>query len=379
MPPRVHIASDDPSFDSSLISLLRSEGFSTTYIPLLPPKGSSKIDLTPLRHIADDLEIGESYALLAFGAAATAALDFYASPQPHVCALVAYYPAAIANPKAIFPPSLQVLTHLAASQSFAPAWTSYTYGAGAEPGFAEADLDEYDAVAASLSWSRTLAVLRRAFKQDASVELEGVREAHKRAGFGGSAAEVVRNMTTGSEAPPEVNYLPTLAGGVGQRDLFVFYRDYFLGALPPSAKLKLLSRTIGSDRVVDEFVLSFKHTAQIPWLLPGVPPSQKQVSFPLVSVVTVRGGKLAQENVYWDQAGVLVQIGLLDPKVVPGNWKEKGVERLPVVGVEQARKAGGIGNVESNGLLGGWDERRKGDPGVKVDLPERPKQAKSGA
>ena len=99
MPPRVHVTSDDGDFDLEFLSHLRAEGFETPYIPLLPPKSNpTKLDLTPLRHVADDLEHGESYAIIAFGEAATACLDFYATTQPNVAALIAYNPTAITRP-----------------------------------------------------------------------------------------------------------------------------------------------------------------------------------------------------------------------------------------------------------------------------------------
>jgi carboxymethylenebutenolidase len=62
-------------------------------------------------------------------------------------------------------------------------------------------------------------------------------------------------------------------------------------------------------------------------MLPGVAPTGKRVEVPLVAIVRFREGKLAHEHIYWDQASVLVQIGLLD------------AAGLPVVGIESARKA----------------------------------------
>lgn len=368
MPPRVHVASDDPEFDEEFISYLRAEGFQTTYIPLLPPKSTtSKLDLTALRHVADDLEFGESYAIIAFGAAATACLEFYSATQPNCCALIAYYPTAITNPKIKFPPSLHNITHLAASQNFAPAFPSYTYE-GVQPGFAEHDLDEYDRTASSISWSRTLGVLRAAFR--ISVDLERVWEEHMALEFETKdAAATMRTMV----AEPYVNHVPTLTGGIGQKDLFLFYRDYFIPSNPPSTSIRLISRTIGVDRVVDEMVFFFDHTQAIPWMLPDVPPTGKKVSVALVAIVCIRGGKLYHEHIYWDQASVLVQLGLLDPKLVPQSMKDKGMERLPVVGVESARKVLNESSEPSNELLSSWADRPKGDPGAQ--MPVRPKQA----
>lgn len=100
--------------------------------------------------------------------------------------------------------------------------------------------------------------------------------------------------------------------------------------------IRLVSRTAGADRVVDELYISFQHTNEIPWMLPGVPPTNKNVEIMLVSIVSLRGGRLYSEHVYWDQASVLVQVGLLDPKLAPNN--PHGIDRLPVVGRDAARR-----------------------------------------
>lgn len=96
--------------------------------------------------------------------------------------------------------------------------------------------------------------------------------------------------------------------------------------MPPDTEMTLISRTIGSDRLVDEMVFRFTHTLRMDWMLPGIPPTGKRVEVPLVAIVQFRDGKLACEHIYWDQASVLVQIGLLDP------------QGLPVAGIESARK-----------------------------------------
>ena len=87
-----------------------------------------------------------------------------------------------------------------------------------------------------------------------------------------------------------------------------------------------VSRTVGENRLVDEMVISFTHTIEMPWILPGVAPTGRHVEVPLVAIVGFRDGKLAHENIYWDQASVLKQIGLLSDS------------NLPVYGAETARK-----------------------------------------
>jgi hypothetical protein len=152
---------------------------------------------------------------------------------------------------------------------------------------------------------------------------------------------------------PYVNHIPTLTGGIGFKDLHRFYTNFFIPCNPPSLVMKLLSRTEGIDRIVDEFVISFTHSCEIPWLLPGVKPTEKYVEVAMVSVVRIRGEKLEHEHIYWDQASVLVQVGLLDPMLIPESMKGKA-KRLPVVGVESARKVMNEKGPESNHLIEEW-------------------------
>src|SRR5207302_2498700 len=109
--------------------------------------------------------------------------------------------------------------------------------------------------------------------------------------------------------------------------LRAFYSQDFIPRMPPDTTLTPVSRTVGDDQLVDEMIFSFTHTEEMPWMLPGVPPTNRRVRIPLVAIVRFRDGKLAHEHIYWDQGSVLVQLGLLDPRT------------LPVVGVESAKKA----------------------------------------
>ncbi len=123
-----------------------------------------------------------------------------------------------------------------------------------------------------------------------------------------------------------VNHIPVLTGGVGREELHEFYSKRFIPQMPPDTEMTPVSRTIGEDQIVDEMIFKFTHTIPMDWMLPGIPPTGKRVEVPLVAIVRFREGKLAHEHIYWDQASVLVQIGLLDPA------------KLPVAGVESARK-----------------------------------------
>ncbi|XXX72757.1 hypothetical protein WMF30_34420 [Sorangium sp. So ce134] len=116
-----------------------------------------------------------------------------------------------------------------------------------------------------------------------------------------------------------------MIGGDGRAQVCDFYSKHFLHQIPPDREMASVSRTIGQGRLVDELLIKFTHTIAMDWMLPGVPPTGKRVEMALVVIVQFEGDKMAQENLYWDQASVLVQLGLLDP------------EGLPVVGAEAAR------------------------------------------
>jgi carboxymethylenebutenolidase len=123
-----------------------------------------------------------------------------------------------------------------------------------------------------------------------------------------------------------VNHVPVMTGGYGHSALHRFYKEDFISSMPADTSIKLVARTVGQDQLVDEMIFSFTHTEEMPWMLPGIPPTHRHVDIPLVVVVGFRDGKLAHERIYWDQASVLKQIGLLtDPS-------------LPVFGAETAHK-----------------------------------------
>jgi len=119
-----------------------------------------------------------------------------------------------------------------------------------------------------------------------------------------------------------VNHVPVLTGGRGKTELRHFYSHDFIPKMPPDTKLTPVSRTVGQDQLVDEMIFSFTHSIEMPWMLPGVAPTNKHVEVPLVAIVHFRDGKLAHEHIYWDQASVLKQIGLLNDPALPVRGAE---------------------------------------------------------
>lgn len=137
--------------------------------------------------------------------------------------------------------------------------------------------------------------------------------------------DVDATMTTMTE-DPYVHHVPTLAGGLGYTGVYNFYKNHFIGKMPKYWKITNVSRTVGKDQVVDELIISFTHDREIDYLLPGVAPTGKYVEIPHVVIMKFKDNKISHEHIYWDQASVLVQIGLVNP------------QRIPVTGIEQTKK-----------------------------------------
>jgi carboxymethylenebutenolidase len=127
---------------------------------------------------------------------------------------------------------------------------------------------------------------------------------------------------------PYVHHVPMMTGGIGYDSVYNFYKNHFVGKMPDDTKIERISRTVGKNQVVDELILKFTHDREIEYMIPGIPPTGKYVEIPHVVVMKFVGNKIAHEHIYWDQASVLAQIGLLDTSN----------SNLPVKGIEQSRK-----------------------------------------
>ncbi|PBI82893.1 Carboxymethylenebutenolidase [Variovorax boronicumulans] len=192
---------------------------------------------------------------------------------------------------------------------------------GVDHAFARVGGEHFHRASALMAHERSVAALKSAIGPN--YDLAALWDKHCEYEFG------TRNVddTMGTMvAEPYVNHIPTMTGGVGYKNLHAFYTNHFVNSNPPDTSLVPISRTVGATQVVDEMLFCFTHTTEIPWMLPGVAPTGKRVEIPLLAVIKFRGDKLYHEHIYWDQASVLVQVGLLDAAL------------LPVAGVETARK-----------------------------------------
>jgi carboxymethylenebutenolidase len=167
-------------------------------------------------------------------------------------------------------------------------------------------------------------------------------DAHTRAEFVEHSLEATLATMT---AEPAVNHVAVITGGAGLEQVKHFYGTYFVPCQPPDTEIVLVSRTVGQNRVIDELIHKFTHTIAMPWLLPGVAPTGRRVELAVIVVVEFENGKIASERIYWDQASLLVQVGLLNP------------QKLPVWGAEVAHKILDPKR-PSNELIGRAEQRR---------------------
>lgn len=156
------------------------------------------------------------------------------------------------------------------------------------------------------------------------VEITRQFQAHIDAEIRGDLETTLSTMTEN----PHLNNIPTMIGGIGYDGVREFYSSLILfdKFFPPDIEMVPVSQTIDQNQLVDEIILKFTHTIEVGWMLPNIPPTGKRVEIPLVVIVGFSEGKVTHEHIYWDQASVLVQIGLLDPN------------GLPVHGIETAQQ-----------------------------------------
>lgn len=152
-------------------------------------------------------------------------------------------------------------------------------------------------------------------------DLAATFDAHVQAEF--QDVDLEATMATMTD-DPYVHHVPTITGGNGTAGVRDFYGRHFIGQWPDDTQTRRLSRTVGDNQVVDELLITFTHDRVLDIFLPGVAPTGRRIAVPVVVVVGFAGGKVRHEHIYWDQATVLVQAGLLDSN------------GLPVVGAEQA-------------------------------------------
>lgn len=148
-------------------------------------------------------------------------------------------------------------------------------------------------------------------------------EEHTKSEFESKSADLT--LSTMSDNPHVYN-IPTMTGGDGLKAVREFYTKSFIPKIPADTKTSLISRTIGNTQIVDELIFKFTHSIEMDWMLPHIPPTGKYVEVALVVIIGFLNGKISHEHIYWDQASVLVQLGLLD------------INNLPVNGIKSAHK-----------------------------------------
>lgn len=146
-----------------------------------------------------------------------------------------------------------------------------------------------------------------------------VWEAHTAAEFEQKDADAaIATMTD----HPVLIHVPVGTGATGKDAVRRFYAEIFIPQTPEDFELKALTRSVGQNRLIDEFIVRFTHSVRMDWFAPGVEPTGRRIAVPHVGVIAFEDGRISSEHIYWDHATVLRQMGLLDAS-------------LPVMGADQ--------------------------------------------
>ncbi|KAL4874214.1 hypothetical protein BJY04DRAFT_225281 [Aspergillus karnatakaensis] len=239
--------------------------------------------------------------------------------------------------------------------------TVYNYPSMKSHLFATPFTGHFHYASEALSHTRNLAFLKK-HMGGPYFDLEEIWNGHTYHEF--ETRSVPHTMATMVQEP-YVNHIPTLTGGIGRDRLSSFYQNHFVFQNPPDVELELISRTIGIDRIIDEFLYKFTHTTRIDWLLPGIPPTNQPVELPFTAIVNVRGDRLYHEHIAWDQTSALIQLGLMPeylpfPYALPDGRRpgpgRRFEYRVPAAGKESAAKLRDRESVPSNGMFA-WGVR----------------------
>ncbi|KAF9890676.1 hypothetical protein FE257_005542 [Aspergillus nanangensis] len=230
------------------------------------------------------------------------------------------------------------------------------YDAMESSSFALPNSDQFHYGTEAVSHTRNLTFLKK-HMNGPYFDLEAIWDEHTYFEFDDRSVE--HTMSTMVQEP-YVNHIPTITGGIGCDRLTDFYRYHFIFNNPQDTKMELISRTVGIDRVVDEFIMTLTHDSEIDWLLPKVPPTGRRLEIPMAAVVNVRGDRLYHEHISWDQATVLVQLGVMPaylpfPYALPDGTRpapgKRFEMRVPTAGVETVNKMRDKNSVASNELF----------------------------
>ncbi|KAF9569437.1 NTF2-like protein [Agrocybe pediades] len=283
----------------------------------------------------DEVDVKDKVAVIVYDSKLVYSVSDTLAGDPRVVAFVGY--GSFPSPACTLPILLH-LTSNAPRPRHAPSdlTTQHTYKTTSTT-FVLPQTANYDPGHATLAHSRSLVFLKKHLGGP-FFDLEAIWDEHCYFEF--EERSVAKTMGT-MVAEPYVNHIPTMTGGIGRKALTEFYRDHFIFSNPEDVSLQVVSRTVGPDRVIDEFVSHLTHTRTIDWLLPGVPPTGRKLAIPMMAVVNIRGDRLYNEHIWWDQATALKQAGVL-PSYVPFTDSNASASdgpkllRLPVAGVESA-------------------------------------------
>jgi carboxymethylenebutenolidase len=141
--------------------------------------------------------------------------------------------------------------------------------------------------------------------------------------------DVDATLQTMTDDPHLLN-VPTGHGGDGLEGVRRFYAEEFLISMPDDTAIESLGLAVGTSRLTEEVVMTFTHDRAMEWILPGIEPTGRRVRIPQLAVVGFLGERIQYEHIWWDQASVLAQVGVLDSTGLPVLLAEEAdlIQRL---------------------------------------------------
>ncbi len=109
---------------------------------------------------------------------------------------------------------------------------------------------------------------------------------------------------------PSVRHLPMMTGAEGRAAVTAFYAEQLVDHLPDDLTRTRVSRTVDRFHLVDEARISFTHDRELPWLLPAVDATHRDVEVLTITVVEFERGRIAAARTLWDHATLCDRLGV---------------------------------------------------------------------
>src|SRR6476661_5194714 len=121
---------------------------------------------------------------------------------------------------------------------------------------------------------------RRGASTMTPAEQEALWDAHLKAEFVTKDVDAVMATVTDDM---ENRNMPMGPGARGRDAVRAYYRDLFIPSWPDDLQTTRVNRVVADDQLVEELHMVFTHDRPMEWMLPGVPPTHRQIEMDVVA------------------------------------------------------------------------------------------------